>query len=543
MTVHALTDRTSAPTRTVPALLAGGLAGLVAALAMTLVLLLLRLGLGISPPPEMIPDRLAPMMSIEQLFALIGWFGGYDELKQFGVGSFLAGQLVVGTLLGALYPRFAGDAGGTAVAGGRGGSTGAPGRRGLTFAALVVLVAWVATIALVWPVLGTSFRGLPPGTARIVTALGLLVAYGTYGAVFLLAYRAIVASSRPTAQLANGAAGASGAGRRAVIVGGVGLALAAASGLLLRRLYHLATFAYDGTRFWGPLTPITPTNLFYVVTKNVIDPRVVPALWRLEIGGMVERPRTHGFEELAALPATTQQTTLMCISNGVGDGLMSNAEWTGVPLGALLEQAGPRPGVVEVLLHGADGYTDTFPLEKALDPTTLVVYAMNGEPLTENHGYPVRVIVPGLFGEKNVKWVTRIELVDRDVKGFYEQQGWGPDFVIPTRSRFFEPDFEQPIQAGAPVTLRGIVFAGDRGVSRAEVSLDDGQTWQDAPLEYPGTQLSWAIWRYRWQPRQPGEYRLVVRGFDGTGAPQPAEDVGIVPSGGRGYHRVAARVV
>ena len=531
MTTHILTDRPTASTRTLPAALTGGLAGLVAALAMTLVMLALRLLFGISPPPEMIPDRLAPTMSIEQFFALIGWFGGYNELKQFGIGSFLVGQLVVGTLLGVLYARLTGPGTGSAAADGV--------RRRLTFPVAIVAVAWVASLALLWPVLGTSFRGLPPGTARIVTALGLLAAYGTFGAVLVVAYRALRARSEHV----DSEVGPTSVGRRALLVGGVGLALAALSGAALRRLYDLATFAYDGTRFMGPLTPITPNDLFYVVTKNVVDPSVERGLWRLEIGGLVDRPRTYRFDELAALPATTQQTTLMCISNGVGDGLMSNAEWTGVPLRSLLDQAGPRAGVVEVWLHGVDGYTDTFPLEKALDPTTLVVYEMNGQPLAENHGYPVRVIVPGMYGEKNVKWVTRIELVDRDVKGFYERQGWGPDFVVPTRSRFYEPDLSQPIQAGSTVALRGIVFGGDRGVSRAEVSVDDGQTWQQAELEYPGTRLSWAIWRYAWRPAQPGDYRLAVRGVDGAGAPQPAEDLGIVPTGARGYHRVVARVV
>ena len=132
----------------------------------------------------------------------------------------------------------------------------------------------------------------------------------------------------------------------------------------------------------------------------------------------------------------------MCISNGVGDALMSNAHWTGVPLKSLLEAAGPRSSAVEVLLRGADGYTDTIPLEKALDPTTLVVFQMNGEPLPRIHGFPVRLIVPGMYGEKNVKWVTGIEVVDHDAKGFYEQQGWGPDFVIPIRSRILRAGSE-----------------------------------------------------------------------------------------------------
>jgi DMSO/TMAO reductase YedYZ molybdopterin-dependent catalytic subunit len=328
-----------------------------------------------------------------------------------------------------------------------------------------------------------------------------------------------------------------------LLVGSFGAAVGLASVAVGRRLWSLAAFTYDGTRFSGPLTPITPNDLFYVVTKNVVDPVVERGVWRLQIGGQVDRPRTYTFSEISSLPATVQETTLMCISNGVGDALMSNARWTGVPLRSLLDSAEPRAGTVEVLLRGADGYTDTIPLEKALDPSTMVVFEMNGEPLPRIHGYPARVIVPGMYGEKNVKWVTSIELVAQDVKGFYEQQGWGPDFVIPLRSRFFEPDLSQPFQLGASVPLRGIVFGGDRGVSRAEVSLDGGQTWRDATLEYPGSRLSWAIWRYEFRPEIAGDYFLAVRGFDASGAPQPAEERGIVPSGGRGYHRVTLQVV
>jgi DMSO/TMAO reductase YedYZ molybdopterin-dependent catalytic subunit len=159
---------------------------------------------------------------------------------------------------------------------------------------------------------------------------------------------------------------------------------------------------------------------------------------------MVESPQSFSYEALTAMAATTQETTLRCISNQTGGGLMSNAAWKGVPLRSLIEAAKAEGNVLEVILHGADNYTDTVAFEKAMNPTTLVPpFEMNGEPLPFNHGYPVRVIVPGLYGEKNVKWVTRIELVERDAKGFYERQGWGPNFVVPTSSRFDQPDDRQ----------------------------------------------------------------------------------------------------
>ncbi|HZO32046.1 MAG TPA: molybdopterin-dependent oxidoreductase [Chloroflexota bacterium] len=515
---------------------AGLLAGLVGGLAMTLVMLVSRSLLGISPPLEMIPDRFAPTLTIEQFFALIVQYGGYNELKQFGVSAVLAGQLAVAALLGLVYGLVD-----------RNPSPPSPlsrarerGRRSHWLLGGAVAVLWVASLAILWPTLPTSFIGLPPTLAAPVTALGLLVAYATYGLVLALAYGELTRPGKP-----DGARGAmaTSIGRRALLVGGFGAALTLGTGVLARRLWDLASFAYDGARFWGPLTPITPNDLFYVVTKNVVDPGVERNVWRLEIGGLVERPRSYSFTEITALASTVQETTLMCISNGVGDALMSNARWTGIPLRTLLDAAGPHPGGIEALLRGADGYTDTIPLAKALDPSTLVVFEMNGEPLPRIHGYPVRLIVPGMYGEKNVKWVTGIEIVDHDVKGFYEQQGWGPDFEIPIRSRFYEPDLSEPIRLGAVVGLRGIVFGGDKGISRAEVSLDGGQSWQPAELEYPGTRLSWAIWRYQWRPELAGEYFLAVRGFDASGAPQPAEDRGIVPSGGRGYHRITVSVV
>lgn len=231
----------------------------------------------------------------------------------------------------------------------------------------------------------------------------------------------------------------------------------------------------------------------------------------------------------------------MCISNAVGDGLMSNARWKGIPLRALLEAAGPRPGAVEAVLRGADSYSDTIAFAKAMDPATLVAYEMNGDPLPQRHGYPVRVIVPGLFGEKNVKWVTRVELVDHDAKGFYESQGWGPSFVIPTHSRFDEPEDGSRIPVGA-ATLRGIAFAGARGVRAVEVSVDAGRTWRGAQIDYPGTTLTWALWSYDWRPG-PGNFEAVVRATDGEGTVQTSAERGTIPEGSTGYHRIRFTVL
>lgn len=514
--------------KTGSALLGAG-AGLVAGLALTLVQVLARLALGVGLPQELIGDRVAPLLTIRQFFGLFDAVGGYQHLKQLGVGGNTLGQLAVAVVLGMVYALT------------RRRPAGA--RRALPVLAGLTALLWLALVALLWPNLVTNFRGLPPGPARVVTIAVMGTGFAVFVLVLVAAHRVLTGRPAVGGTAAPQQPAASGLRRRAVLVGGVGAGLALATGAAGDVLYRRATFGYDGTQYNPPqIAPITPVEEFYVVTKNVIDPRVDAGLWDLTVGGAVERERSWGFAALIALLATTQETTLMCISNAVGWGLESNASWTGVPLRELIAAAGPRPGVVAVLLTAVDGYTDTIPIDTAMDPTTLVAYRMNGQPLPQRHGYPARMIVPGMFGEKNVKWLTRVDLVTHETKGFYEHQGWGPNFVVPTRSRFVNPDLSRPLRAGVPVALRGTANGGNRGISAVEVSTDDGRSWQPAVLEHPGTRLSWALWRYDWTPPVAGSYRLVVRATDGTGAPQSARVHGIIPEGATGYHRVLARV-
>jgi DMSO/TMAO reductase YedYZ molybdopterin-dependent catalytic subunit len=523
----------------------GLLSGIVATLLMVLLMAAARTWLGISPPPEALPDRFAPTIPISQFFALFERFGGYNGLKRFGITSGLAGLFAVGAIVGVAYALIVESRRSREAGDWRHGFS----RRGVVFVAATALVLWVASVILLWPVLDANYRGLPPGSARIASMLALLVQYASYGAALILLYRWL--APRPALAVRPVPVGEP-LGRRAVVAGAAGVALAAGSGALIRDLNARATFSYDGMAYSGPgVQPIAPNDKFYTVTKNVVDPNVDAGIWRLEIGGMVEEPRSYTFEDLKALDGIEQESTLMCISNRIGAGLFSNAVWQGIPLRDLLEASRPLPGAVEVLLNGADAYTDTFAFEKAMNPTTIVAYAMNGEPIPMRHGYPARVVVPGLYGEKNVKWVTRIEVVDYDAKGFYEQQGWGPNFVIPTRSDIFGPrwvrrrgdTFVEPFPAGQMTTIRGRAFAGDRGIQRVEFSPDDGETWRNVRIDYPGTNLTWTFWSADWLPEEPGEYTLLSRAIDGNGDPQPSETRGIVPQGATGYHRVVATVV
>jgi DMSO/TMAO reductase YedYZ molybdopterin-dependent catalytic subunit len=540
-----LADPHSSVRRRVGLALAGVLCGAIAAVAMLLLMLAGRTWLGVSPPFEALPDRFAPTLDISTFFSLFGRFGGYNGLKRFGITSGLAGLFALGILFGLLYALVVESASSRRMTWRNGISP-----RGLAFIAGAAVVLWLGTVAILWPVLGTNYRGLPPGTAQVVTMLFLAVAYTLFAAVLVLGYRWLVPRSAAVPVAASAAPGAL-VGRRVLLAGAAGVVLAAASGVLLRALNARATFSYDGLAYSGPgVQPIAPADKFYTVTKNVVDPDVLPEVWRLEIGGMVEEPRSYDFAALQALPGIEQETTLMCISNQIGAGLMSNTVWAGVPLRDLLEASRPMPGAVEVLLRAADGYTDTFSIEKALEPETLVAYAINGEPLPQRHGFPARVVVPGLFGEKNVKWVTRIEVVDYDAKGFYEQQGWGPNFVVPTRSDIFGPRwvrgngdaFVEPFALGEQATIRGRAFAGNRGIRRVDYSMDDGATWQEARIDYPGTDLTWTFWSFDWVPEEPGTSTIVSRAVDGTGEPQSEERRGIVPQGATGLHRVVATV-
>jgi len=511
------------------ALFAGLAAGLLAALAMTVLMLLLA-ALGIATPLAIIGDRLSVFIKPGPFLEVMGRVGGYNHLKQLGVGSTIAGQLLVGMLGGGLF--------GLIIH-----------RREITqltrvTLALFVLLPVVLLAVMLWPVLGTSYRGLPITAARLITLVGFILSLVVFERTYVGSFH-----------LLTGDRGRSGdnefspsIGRRALVVGGLGLILAGGGVALLKRLFRVATFSYDGTQYKGPgVQPITPNDLFYCVTKNVIDPRVDVSLWHLEVDGLVQNRRTYRFDDLKEIGPVEQETTLMCISNGLDAGLISNAVWKGIPMRDLLDQVAPLSSATKVRMYGVDNYTDTIPLEKAMDVSTLIAFEMNGVPLPDRHGYPARVIVPGYFGEKHVKWLTRIELTDPEARGFYETQGWGPDFITPTRSRIDAPDLYATFslaKLNGPIEVKGIAYGGDRGISKVELSFDDGETWDDADIYYAGGDSAWSLWNAHdgWMPDTVGEYNIVVRATDGEGAVQEFEPDRSPFSGATGFHKITVYV-
>src|SRR5581483_2532784 len=342
-------------------------------------------------------------------------------------------------------------------------------------------------------------------------------------------------------------------GRRALWGAGAAVAGAAALVALLGRGRHgaFATERADTGEGASPAAtdipdPITPTGRFYVVSKNFIDPSIDPRRWRLEIGGLVGRPLALSLEALKALPIAPveQVTTLCCISNPVGGGFVSTARWRGLPLSELLDYVQAKPGASWLHCWAADGYSDGMATAFAREPGVLVAWEMNGAPLTRTHGAPVRLLVPGRYGLKSVKWLTRMELLDAPAEGFWRTQGWSEGAEVNTFARLDWPDGRSLLRPGA-VHLRGIAFAGRRGIMAVEVSLDSGRTWAAAQLEPlpDASQIAaWVPWTYLW-PAVPGAYTAVVRAIDGTGAVQDATRRPPYPSGSTGYHTVSLRVV
>jgi DMSO/TMAO reductase YedYZ molybdopterin-dependent catalytic subunit len=513
-------------------LIKGFVSGSIGAVFMVLLMLALRYFTGATSLPELILDRGAPFMPIPVFFRLLGFFGGYSQLKEIGVVSTFLALVAFAGVVGVVYA--------VTVERARSGygSSASPGstyRSGIRLLVLVLFISWALSVLLLWPVLEGNFKGLPSGQALALNVLSLLAIYLFCGAVLVCVHRVLAGESLTTEsprRLLH---------RRTILaslIGGIGIAAVVS---VLRQFYSFAAYGYDGTEETGTnLPPITPNKDFYVVTKNNVDPQPVRSLWRLEITGSVKNSKTYRFDEITAMPSVSQETTLECISNQVGSGLISNAIWKGVPLYRLIQAASPNPDVVQVVFHGADAYSDDLSPEIAMLPTTLIAYEMNGEPLPMRHGFPARVIVPGMVGEKNVKWLTRIELRDSEAKQFYEKQGWGPVFVVNTTSRFDAPDFDEPLEFGSPIDLRGMAFGGARGVKRVEVSTDDGATWSLAEITYQSSPLAWVQWRFEWRPKAPGTYKLVVRAVDGTGGIQSGEDESSGPEPATGYHRVTA---
>jgi DMSO/TMAO reductase YedYZ molybdopterin-dependent catalytic subunit len=292
---------------------------------------------------------------------------------------------------------------------------------------------------------------------------------------------------------------------------------------------------------------ITPNEDFYITTYSSKVPSVSPKKFLLRVEGLVERPYALSMRDLEAMQDVTEFVTLECIGNPVGGDAISNALWEGVTLKRIIEKAAPKPGIVKAAFFAEDGYSDSIPYSLALSEDVFLAFRMNGKPLPAVHGFPLRAIVPGIYGMKHVKWISKIELVNYDFKGYWEKQGWSDEAAIPVRSQILMPMDGKEIPLGNYV-VGGVAFGGRNGIGRVQVSTNDGKTWRDADLKPPLSKWAWTLWRYDWKPRSTGKYTLKVRGIGRNGKVQESGSLlGLIfrsfPDGAKGIHSVEVRVV
>lgn len=388
-------------------------------------------------------------------------------------------------------------------------------------------VLWAIVVAVLLPIAGAGFLGLADGPATPITWAALFAFY----AVVL--------------QFGGSGPQPVDMGRRRVLSAvpiGIAAVSVAALGVGLVPGWYRAIFRAPGSGLRGVSATITPVGDFYVVSKNFVDPSVDAGGWRLKIGGLADKPVSLTLDELKALPATRQYTTLECISNNVGGPQISTGDWRGVSLRDLVAMAGPQARATWVSFKARDGYVESLPMSLVQStPEILIAYELNGATLPSQHGYPARVLIPGHYGMKGPKWLDSIDLVDSEAHGYWEDQGWDHNAVVKTMSRIDVPGDGDIVKVG-PVEVAGIAFSGTRGIGKVEYSTDNGSSWNAAALEAPLSAMTWTIWRATWKPSEHGAYTLKVRAADGSGAVQDSGVAPSFPNGSSGFHTIHVNV-
>jgi DMSO/TMAO reductase YedYZ molybdopterin-dependent catalytic subunit len=287
---------------------------------------------------------------------------------------------------------------------------------------------------------------------------------------------------------------------------------------------------------------IVPNDDFYQIDTTLIPPNVDRAGWRLRVHGMVDREVELDYDELVALGPFEQYVTIACVSNTVGGELIGNAKWTGVRLRDVLAMAGVQPAATQLVGRSVDGWTAGMPTAWVMDPARepMIAVGMNGEPLPREHGYPARLIVPGLYGYVSAtKWLTELELTTLEgYDAYWVPLGWAKEAPVLTQSRIDVPRNGRKLPAGT-VTIAGVAWAMDRGIARVEVYIDGD--WHDATLATPISATTWVQWRFDW-PATAGEHEIAVRATDGRGEVQTAESTPPPPDGARGHHTIRVTV-
>jgi DMSO/TMAO reductase YedYZ molybdopterin-dependent catalytic subunit len=287
---------------------------------------------------------------------------------------------------------------------------------------------------------------------------------------------------------------------------------------------------------------VTPNADFYRVDTALFVPAIDAATWMLRVHGMVDREITLDFDRLLARPMIERDITLACVSNEVGGPYVGNARWIGAPLADLLREAGVQADASQIVSRSADGFTIGTPTAVAMDGRdAMLAVSMNGEPLPLEHGFPVRMVVPGLYGYVSAtKWLVDLELTTLDAyDAYWIQRGWAKEAPIKTQSRIDTPADGARLSAGR-VAVAGVAWAQHRGIERVEVAVDDGD-WQESELGAPDTIDTWRQWVYRWDAA-PGSHTLAVRATDAEGDTQTAGRAAPFPDGATGHHTIVVEI-
>ena len=427
----------------------------------------------------------------------------------------------------------------------------------------VLLLAFAAVVGVL------AVRRLWYGLAGIGVfgAIGVAAALSRHGATWLYALPSLVGALagagvmalllRPPAEEAQ-----AGAQRRQFLgLAGGALGVAALTGLAGRwwSTRHSVTAARAKVQLPQPASPaaplpaevdfrvpklapyVTPNEDFYRIDTAFVVPQVAPDDWTLRIYGRVRKPLTLTYEQLVARPMIERYITLACVSNEVGGGLIGNARWLGVPIKDLLDEVEPEDGADQVVSRSVDGFTAGTPTAVLRDGRdAMLAVAMNGAPLPVNHGFPVRMVVPGLYGYVSAtKWLAGLELSTFDAfDAYWVRRGWDERAPIKTQSRIDTP---QPgAQRAGRITVGGVAWAQHRGISKVEVRVDDGP-WQAARLAAVPSIDTWRQWMWVWDAT-PGRHRLQVRATDNGGQTQPEEPSDVFPNGATGWHAINVTV-
>ena len=323
------------------------------------------------------------------------------------------------------------------------------------------------------------------------------------------------------------------------IAGGVGLVQYVLVSRYMNRLREPRGFSvreYLGFGEKAALVAITPNEDFFVQSKGEV-PTIRAGEWHLRIDGLVEEALTITYADLLGWPRIDKLLTLECINNPIGGTYIGNARWSGTPLQPLLEGVRPTREAVNAILYGADGYTTGLPVERLLNPENFLAYRMNGEDLSPAHGYPCRIFVPGKYGQKQPKWLTRIELVNREFLGYWETRGWSDDAECWAHARFTD------LEDGAKISGKNFVITGYAqgnldGIQTVEISFDGGKAWEKTSLFSNPPPPTWSFWKYVWVAPRAGRYRLTVRATDRRGRIQEPEPQSFFPGGATGQQNL-----